>query len=350
MQISIFGADTLKRFTEEILRDGLEGCGCKVLLERPIGDFGIVQIHGSPAARAADLAIVRDLPQIVSSLKGCIVLLHRPDEIKDSIPEFREVLSELPAKVGLAMLGNLMIGDPFYQISCFLACRVIPHGFFGNYVPCMRDPVVIGSHTTWGEMRSVERAISLLKAVREVGLRKPIIGYFGGAPVEELSRSAVVSILERFDLEGIFALREFSRERWREDLLSLNQDTILLNPGRDVLNFDVTFNLQLYHYGKRVRLGESSGSLHASSGIPVIFEMNGSERIEGLQTIKVPYSDCSDVETADYRSAAQEIAALINSGEYLQVLNHNREMALFWDNKRVGGLYIEFLQALAERL
>lgn len=347
MQISLFGATTLNRFTEGILRYGLEGCGCRISRDLSQGSWSIIQLHGSPAAYDADLEMIRDIPDIAARSAACIVLVHRPDEIKDTIPQLSTVLAALPARVGLVMLGDLLIEDPFYQTSN-LQRRVIPHGFFDTQVTCMRDPVIIGSHTTWGEMRSVDHALVLLKAVSEVGPREPLLAYLGGIPAETLSHATISAIVDRLELTHVFELRDLHSEVWRDELASVHRNTIFLNAGEPLKNFDVTFNLQLYHYGRRVRMGESSGSLHSSSGIPVVFEMNGAERLENIKTVKVPYRDRDDVNTADYSSAAQQIVKLINSGDYRQLLDHNGEMSRMWSSQCVGRLYVDFLQCLAQ--
>jgi hypothetical protein len=347
MKVALAGSATLTRFTEGILRDGLRACGCEVLSQENGADFGIIQIHGAPAAREADLEIIRNLPKAVSRLTGCIILLHRPDEISDTIPQLKSVLSALPATTGLAMLGDLLIDDPFYQLPQ-LSRRVIPHGFFDSDTDILSRPVIIGSHTTWGEMRSVKRTLALLKAIAKVGPRTPVIGYLGGTPAEALSRKSVSAHLEHFDLNKVFTLRDFKTEDWREEIQTATPNTIFLHAGAAAPSFDVTFNVQLYHYGERIRMGESSGSLHASAGIPVIFEMNGSERIENLKTIKVPYSNPNDADAADIDSAARQIATLLDTGEYSQMLIHNREMTRVWNNQSVARLYIDFLESLAQ--
>jgi hypothetical protein len=348
MQIFLKGAPTLKRFTDGILRKGVERSGYKVCSDFSGGEFGIIQIHGSPAAREADLEIIRDIPQIVHHLAGSIVLLHRPDEIRDAIPNLRYVLCSLPPKVGVVMLGDLLINDPFYRIPN-LERRVIPHGFFELDYADSSLPVILGSHTSWGEMRSVQGVITLLKAVSEIGSLNPVAGYLGGIPEEVLSFDSVSTILERKSLTSRFTLCEFDRTNWREQLASVSTHTLFLNPGTASSGFDVTFNVQMYHYGTQVRFGESSGSLHSSNGIPVIFEMNGSDRIENLKAVKVPYSDSSDVSSADFESAALQIATLVRSGEYKSWLNHNREMAKVWSCNTVGKLYVEFLNSLATK-
>ena len=170
----------------------------------------------------------------------------------------------------------------------------------------------------------------------------------GGAPEEDLSRTSVSTLLEQLNLSNLLTLRDFNVDRWRGDLSSAGSNTIFLNPGAAPADFDVTFNVQLYHYGSRVRLGESSGSLHASAGIPVVFEMNGSEIIENIKTVKIPYSDSDDVATADFKSAARRIVDLVDSGKYQELLDHNRETCRVWNKRSVGRLYINFLEDVSK--
>jgi hypothetical protein len=347
MKVALVGSPTLNRFTEGILRKGLELNGCNVISDLAAAEFAIIQIHGAPAAVEADRGIIRNLPK-ARDCAGSVILLHRPDEIKDSMPDFKHTLTALPASTGLVMLGDLLINDPFYAHPQ-LARRVIPHGFFDIDCDISTDPIVIGSHTTWGEMRSIERVLLLLHEISKASLGLATIGYIGGGPAESLSLNSVEASLEALHLSTAFALREVDPENWSEHFSSAPSNTIFLNAGAALPRFDVTFNVQLYHYGKHVRLGESSGSIHASAGIPVILEMNGSERIEQLEVIKVPYSDPVNVECADIEAAAQEIVNVIATSRHLYMLANNRRMARTWNHKKVAKLYIDFLEALAHK-
>ena len=109
MKVTLFGSPTLNRFTEEILRGGLEACRCHVVPSGNDSDFGIIQIHGAPAAHEADLEIIQALPKIVSQVSACIILLHRPDEIKESIPQFRSILAALPATTTCSYI--ILVGE-----------------------------------------------------------------------------------------------------------------------------------------------------------------------------------------------------------------------------------------------
>jgi len=341
MQVSIVGAPTLKRFSDGILKSGFERLGLAVADDATHAQRVIVQIHGAPAARDADREILEYIPVITARCSACIILLHRPDEIRDSLPQLRDVLAALPSTAGVAMLGDLLINDPFYELQG-LSRRAIPHGFFDIQAEPVMKPVVIGSHTTWGEMRSIERVLLLLNEVARAASDNVIVGYLGGAPAGDLSNEAVSSILSRLGIAEGFALEELNPDNWQKQLSGVQSNTIFLAPGDPPPGFDVTFNVQLYHYRSAVRLGESSGSLHASAGIPVIFEMNGSERLEDLKTVKVPYATDKEADSADFKVTAKDLARLIVSGEYRELLNHNRERAATWSAKRVAQLYVEY--------
>ncbi len=160
-----------------------------------------------------------------------------------SFPQLKSILSALPATTGLAMLGDLLIDDPFYQLPQ-LSRRVIPHGFFDLDTDILSRPVVIGRHTTWGEMRSVKRTLALLKAIAEVRPRTPVIGYLGGTPAEALSRKSVSAHLEHFDLNKVFILRDFKTEDWREEVHTATPNTIFstLEPQLRVLMLRLTYS------------------------------------------------------------------------------------------------------------
>jgi hypothetical protein len=350
MKLAVLGSPTLQRFTEGILEKGLRANDCEVVPSLSEADFAIIQVHGAPAAREADVKILEDLlvPSKLSPTRAAVVLLHRPDEIRDSLPQFGEILKSLPPHVGVAMLGDLLIDDPFYR-DTQRELRVIPHGFFDLDGEPLDEPVVVGTHTTWGEMRSVERVLLLLQAISDGASGRCTVGYLGGVPAESVSRDVVTELLQRLEMEDRFTLKEIAVDHWREQLSAATPNTIFLHHGKALSGFDVTFNTQLYHYNDQVRLGESSGSLHASAGIPVIFEMNGSERLEELKVIKVPYADREKVGSADMNTAAGQIVRVIETGEYREMLSHNRRMSQVWNSRKVARLYVEFLESLAKR-
>ena len=345
MKISIRSSLTLKRFSEGILEQGLEQLGCKVWHQHhPDARFTIVQIHGAPTAHEADLALISELPSIVASSQVCLILLHRPDEIRDTLPELAPCLARLEtSRVALVMLGDLLIDDPYYQIPNLERC-VIPHGFFNVPAQPIRPFVVIGSHTTWGEMRSPVRVLGLIQALQDLEVDLPVVGYLGGTPAELVSKEGLVTALKQCNATRDSTVQTLDAASWEAWKANPSSHTIFVRQGEALPDFDPTFNVQLYHYGQSVRRGESSGSLHASSGIPVVFEMNGAERIEGLRVIKVPYVESSCVESADYSSAARAIQHAINSGDYLAMMEHNTTARANWSNVAVARLYLDLFK------
>ena len=77
--------------------------------------------------------------------------------------------------------------------------------------------------------------------------------------------------------------------------------------------------------------------------------MNGSEWLENLKAVKVPYADVKNVSSADLNAAAGRIADLIESGEYLQWLSQNRRAASAWNPQGVCGFYLDFLLFLEKK-
>ncbi len=51
--------------------------------------------------------------------------------------------------------------------------------------------------------------------------------------------------------------------------------------------------------------------------------MNGAERTEKLEVVKVPYSDVNCIKSIKIEDAAEQIARLIRTGQYRKLLAHN---------------------------
>ncbi len=77
--------------------------------------------------------------------------------------------------------------------------------------------------------------------------------------------------------------------------------------------------------------------------------MNGSEIIEGLEVIRVPYGDVSDIDSVDYRVGARKIVDGINNGNFVRMLKHNLEQAKKFNNTYVARQYIDLFQQLADQ-
>ena len=342
MKLLVSGAPTLDRYTNDILKRGFHQQGIALVDELSEATHAILQLHGSPSSVRFDEEQVKQLSKY-NSLKSCILLIHRPDEIQIRVPSLKAALLDAPPTFGVAMLGTSYIDDPFFaeQGSVQRQIRAIPHGFFEREKSHTHEhsQVVVGTHTTWGEMRSLKTAVELLAEVIKARDELPIIGYLGGVPLDALSHEVVRSLLIT---SGYTApVVGYSAHGVHEP------GSVIVNPGQPPRGFDVTFNLQIYHFGELVRKCESSGSLHASGGIPVIAEMNGAEHLEQLRVIKVPYDVTSSlISSLQLKSAAQHIISCVRSGEYREMLADNAVVAARWTPFSVARLYLDFFSEL----
>ena len=268
-KICIRGASTLRAFTDAIT-GGFRSLGCEVADNLPI--FTLCQIHGSPASEKEDLELLVRAADVY--------LIHRPDEILSRM-EIREFFEEHPRKK-IILMGDLALSDPFWQDRREFI-TIIPHPFLDLSLPPQSGRFIMGAYTAWGEMRDFRHFISLAEEVR---LLTDKIELVVGGP-------------------GLHDVPSF---------MTLSQELFIPH-----------FNVQLYHLNGRKRLGESSGSLHRGITIPVIFEANGIERVEGLHVVKVDAN--SELSRIDFKSAAREIVELVHTG-FSEKLEHNKAMAL----------------------
>ena len=107
------------------------------------------------------------------------------------------------------------------------------------------------------------------------------------------------------------------------------------------------FNTQLYHLHGAVRTGESSGSVHTRACVPVIFEMNGAERVERLEVVRVPYANAADADSALFDQAAERIVALASGGECVRMLARNADRAAALSAEYVAARYAAIFEELA---
>lgn len=349
--VSILGAKTLNHYTQGILRKGFEKKGWKVQVETlptkegalgNISPYTVCQIHGAPQSFEDDQIIINLLQSSLQTLKT-IVLLHRPDEIQIRDPRLKEVLSQLN-NTALVFFGNLHIDDSFY--SQVKTREVIPHGFFDLEAKFQESPIVVGSQTTWGEMRSLKQALTLIGEIFKLNqeTKQNIIGYLGGIPKEEVNFSNISQLNSEVN-SGLAINFQDVNQLFAEKIENMPSNTILIeDTGKKPAWIDMTFNLQMYYLNNQIRTGESSGSAHSSTGIPVVFEMNGAEAIEQLQVIKVPYSSFFDRDSADFAGGARMIMSSICSKDFLKMLNHNSTSAQKFNNTYVAGKYLELFE------
>lgn len=262
MKSFIFGATTLKHFTGPI------ETGFRELNLPQNPDFEIYQIHASPQSIEQDLKLL-ELAKLSKSKK--IFLLHRPDELL-KVPELKVFFEENPA-VSIVVLGDLVLNLEFWQ-ERKLHISVIPHPFLSLDFPVKdSEKYVIGSFTSWGEMRKLGHLFELFKHLPADKFECRVGGTLDGRALTIKDVPAGVRLASE--------------------------------------PFVSHFNVQLYHLNGKKRIGESSGSLHRGVSIPVIFEANGIERVEGLKVVKIEADD--ELKNPDYKRAAAEIVQLTSA-------------------------------------
>lgn len=351
-KVRIYGAKTLDRYTQHILAEGFRNNQWVVETDGEVRssiDAVIYQLHGAPQSEKDDDKIIKSLKSAVSKVDKMktVVVLHRPDELQ-RYSELKEILSNPAKKIGLVFFGDKHIDDDFFP-SYNVIKRIIPHGFFPLKDYIQLNPVVIGSHTTWGEMRSIEHALKLLFEIFKMykGDRK-VIGYLGGKPPDQLQKAYLEQAWKNIGEStaiNFLDIREYTLDKAIQKYP--NQNIILANPvDLQPSEFGMTFNIQMYYLGNKVRTGESSGTLHASTGIPIILEMNGAEKIENLKVIKIPYGNIKDIKSINFVLGAKEIIEAINSNSYVEMLKHNLKQSLFWNNTRIASEYVKLFNEL----
>lgn len=350
--IRIYGAKTLDRYTKQILSEGFRNNDWDIAGPETKGtiDAVIFQLHGAPQSEKEDrdiLEIMKHSLSVADKIKT-VVVLHRPDELQ-KYADLREILTHSSKKIGLVFFGDKHINDDFFP-SRNIIKKIIPHGFFQLDDYLQTDPIIIGSHTTWGEMRSVEHALKLLAEIFTMykNGEKRLIGYLGGKPESQLDMHYLHQIWESSMQIPVNFLdaREYTLNKALQ-MYSPTQNIIIINPvDAQPSNFAMTFNIQMYYFGKKVRTGESSGTLHASTGIPVILEMNGAEIIEDLRVVKIPYRSVSDINTIDFTTGARKIVELIKDNSHVALLKHNLKQSLLWNNTKIVANYIALFNEL----
>ena len=344
--IHILGAAALSRYTSGILSAGFQALGWAVstsvvteggdLPAIPVDACVLLQIHGAPHSLLADERLLRQLLEAGGPLAraNVVVLLHRPDEVQHS-PISALLTAELAARttrMPLVFLGDMHVDDVFFRPHAHLTRHVVAHGFFEARLPLAAESrrVVIGTHTVFGpDLRSVEHVVRLLLAVFAHTTPAAVLGVVGGTPDSAVSAPAVQALVARLlppdRLSSVCVVQG--------GLLDVDPDRhcILVQPaGGTDAEVEPVFNTQLFHWHGRVRTGESSGAVHTRANVPVIFELNGTDRTEQLRVVRVPYHADQDANDAHFEAAGRDIAAMIASGSHLEALQHNAAQAARW--------------------
>lgn len=270
MEIGIFGSKALTHFTNAIVQ-GFELNGIQTFKDSK-RQLNLIQIHG------ADTSFLEDEKIIFESIKfeNKVYLIHRPDELllRSSLKKFFETNQNSR----FIFLGDLTFRYEFWM-NRKEQSKVIPHPFLDISMPQYGSKWIVGAYTNWGDMRDTNHYFKLCDELKSDSRFQFQIGGFG------------------------FEARQVP------SFIELKNDFFVPH-----------FNVQLYNLFGKKRLCESSGSLHRGISIPVIFEANGAERLEGLKVIKIEADD--DLSRIQYWSAAKRIQEMDNS-EIQNDLDHN---------------------------
>jgi hypothetical protein len=276
MELDIWGASTLKTFTDSI-RSGFLQLGLEPADRRPT-NLTFIQIHGAPSAQYEDEKII-EKARALSSPK--VFLIHRPDEVL--LNSLIRSYFESNPRTKLIFLGDLIFRFPFWANRRAFS-SVIPHPHLDFSMPAKTTKPIVGAFTSWGEMRDVRHYFSLVERLAKT---EAFEFQIGGQGIEETKMPQNI---------------QYSREP-----------------------FVPHFNVQLYHLRGKKRYGESSGSLHRGISIPIIFEANGAERLEGFKAVKIKADD--DFESIEFDIAATEILKIANTDGIDPILEANRHAA-----------------------
>lgn len=300
MRVRALYAERLRAFSGPIL-GALSDLGIEVVSD-DVGeeaDVNFLQVHASPFSFVQDCRFI-DL--CLSSPCPTLALIHRPDELMLSEGLLRKCLS-------LKLKALILMGDHIPEVlrrSVTSPVEIIPHPYTDLGRPSATEPVVVGTFTSFGEVRRLQDVLRLFEAIQS-----------SADPCVDKIRFALGGILDEKPLTRELLMKEGSAEFSRSLLESIVVQSESFIPH---------FHVQLYHLHQKKRYCESSGSLHRGITIPVIFEANGIERVEGIRVVKVSADD--DLREVDFSSAADEILNLVRNEKYPQWLNHNHEKAL----------------------
>lgn len=367
--VSIIGSKSLDRYTMRILARGFElnnipgtvmSGNLNAAALRNIATPALVQLHGAPQSEADDrmvLEALKDWPQVPTCL-----ILHRPDELQDRYGGFKQTLDLLGKRdnFALSFFGDYHVNDPWFSGVQPERRNVLYHGFFelpADY-QLQIDPIVIGTHTTLGEMRSKSSILALLGNIFRLnaGMERPIVGYLGGKPLEEVQIAKLKVEAKESVPKGVPVLfldaADFTPQQALEFARNQNSHAILVSQN-DEQTTGMTLNTQMYYRvtgsGRTViRTGEASGTAHLEPA-PVIFcEMNHADRhpIVPLQAIWAPYGNIGYFDSIDFPRTAEQIIDLIDDGQILPMMQHNLGLFSQFGPARLAQDYLGIFQEL----
>ena len=280
-----------------------------------------------------------------------IALLHRPEEL---------ILRVTPSAIRttLAPFSQVVVMGPscvplYSSLLSAPTVRSIPHGFFSPGVDAAAHsydsstPLVIGSRTTWGELRNLADLLSLSSALIDAAtpMSPPFVVYASGVfqdfPEHSLLSypSSAFWLLDDEELGTASEAKEFTDQKsyrvWLHGkadgrvVIRSRKDGEMLQEEKASPEFEVNlfdFNVQLYREAlAHLRTPETSdqprfaakveysGTLHLAGGpwIGVVFESIAMDDVggddEGLSMVSVPVDGAND--TVNWEAGARRVLA-----------------------------------------
>ena len=355
--VSILNASpkSLERYTLQLQR-GFDGAGRSLVSGQSSvsgpgfaeavyaaqSDISLVQVHGSESEEKEKMILDREYPGKV------IVLVHRPEEyLLRYGPTGIELLNRKADAI--VLLGPTMVAE-YKRLFPDKIVVCIPHGFFepgeldeSRLVPGTVS--VIGSNTTWGEMRNIDDVLNLMKAVQSKTSKERFLGFVAGkydshARLESYRNRSDVWFLENEAISTAYrhgAFHDFMS--FKDWLYEEARGRVVIRPTAYASQLGtasliqewesrlVDFNVQAYHEilnHDRPKV-EASGTLHMSGGpaIGVVINSPAMQDIaehEGLGMILMPYGN----DRIYFDSAADQIITLVrNPQRRREMITHN---------------------------
>jgi hypothetical protein len=284
----------------------------------------IVQIHGCET----------EVPVFKYNYSGKLIfIIHRPEEFLLRFPDEsdREYLHRADAIV----IFNPSMISTYENVFPNQVTIAIPHGFFGigkeidTSLLQENVPVVVGSYTTWGEMRHLNDLYNLMKSLHTSNndTNKRFIGYAAG-----IFQSKHEKLMEWKEKEDVWFVTDEELQKAhvhdsisaREYLYNNANNRMIIRvhqcddpsiPTVTLHDWEKTFidfNVQAYKeiLNNNQPKVEASGTLHMDGGpsIGVVIDcsaMHDINNLENLQMIFLPWNTTTN--NIDFEESAKRI-------------------------------------------
>ncbi|MBU2102143.1 MAG: aldose 1-epimerase, partial [Candidatus Omnitrophica bacterium] len=341
----------------------------------------LLQVHGA----GNEIRLLEEVIQ--ANYPGrLIVLIHRPEELYlrfalENKVDPAQAKSILKGYLGHAdavvVLGESAVAD-YQQLLPDKTIVAIPHGFFATenlLAPSQRfDPAqvaVIGSNTTWGEMRHIRDVIDLHKEIQSRGNVRTIT-YVAGKFDRNVNAAQLIDNNDIYFLSneeirkaqhekkfidfGTYKKWLYKKAAGRIIIRALNNDSMspesFTESDADLFTWEdqlIDFNVQLYREflddlrekGRGTPKFETSGTLHRGNvnEIFITFDSPSMRDVvarEGYQMLFVTMNNG----IADFKAAADEIEQLIFDNQHrIRMLENNRKAINAFGMKEIAYAY-----------